>query len=148
MKKHIKLWVIFSVVFFLNGLNASAQDSYNPFTLIYFRQSVESLLTGDYYEAIQNINNVIRRDPNSSTAYTIRARALFEMGYYAESIADCTQAIRFDRNNISAFSVRAIAYARTGDLRRAIADWESILRINPENTDALQNIELAQQQMQ
>ena len=132
---------LFSVVSF-----ASGQDSYNIFTLEYFKQSLESLIIGDYDSAIRNSSLVISRDPNSSVAYTIRGRAYYEKGEMTNAINDCTRAISLDRNNVSALSIRANAYIRAGNFTRAITDWETLLRISPENTDALRNIELAQRQ--
>jgi len=136
------------VLFFLAVIpNAYGQETYNFYTLEYFKKSLECLVVGEYDNAILNSSNVIRRDPNSSVAYTIRGRAYFEKGDMNNAINDCTQAIRLDKNNISAFSIRANAYVRTGNLTRAITDWEAMLRINPENTEARQNIETARSQM-
>jgi tetratricopeptide (TPR) repeat protein len=116
-------------------INIWAQQSFN--------KSVEYLIVGDYDNAILYSNDVIRREPNFSAAYTIRGRAYYEKNIMSNAISDCNQAIRLDRNSISALSIRANAYAKQGNLTRAIADWEAILRINPENTDARYNIELA-----
>ena len=149
--KNYRNLTVFALLFFMIFLTVphiNAQDSYNIFTLEYFKQSVESLIMGDYDDAISQSTQVIRRDPNSSVAYTVRARAYYEKGDTANAIADCTQALRLDRNNVSAYSIRANAYVKNDDLNRAITDWRAILRINPESIDAEHNIELAQQQLQ
>ena len=131
------------LIFFTVIPNVNGQDSYNVFTLEYFKQSLESLMIGDYDNAIRNSTFVINRDPNSSVAYTIRGRAYFEKGDMTNAIRDCSQAVNLDRNNISALSVRANAYVKTNDMNRAIADWRTILRLNPDNESASHNIELA-----
>jgi tetratricopeptide (TPR) repeat protein len=147
MKKNTAFWVFF-LSFVISAVPVMAQpvEEYNPWALEYFKRSLEYLVTGDYTNAISSCNEVLRRDPNSSVTYTIRARAYFESGYYDNAIADCTLGIRIDRNNIGAFSIRANAYARKGDRTRAIADWQAVLRLNPDNNEARQNIELAQTQ--
>ena len=122
--------------------NAAGQENYNPFTLDFFKRSLEYLVIGDYDNAIIYSNNVLRRDPNSAVTYTVRARAHYEKGDLANAIADCTQAIRLDRNNVSAFAIRASANARSGNTERAISDWQAVLRINPDNVDARRNIDL------
>jgi Tfp pilus assembly protein PilF len=149
--KHFKVLMVFFLLFimiFLTIPNSNAQDSYNIFTLEHFKKGVECLMKGDYDNAILECNNVIRRDPNSSVAFTVRARAYYEKGVFVNAIADCTQAISLDRNNVSAYSIRANSHVKNDDLNRAIADWRSILRINPDNTEAQYNIELAQKQLE
>jgi tetratricopeptide (TPR) repeat protein len=136
--------LIFFIVFIFTITLIYGQDSYNVFTLEYFKKSLDDLIFGDYDSAIFNSTNVIKRDPNSSVAYTIRGRAYYEKNVMNNAISDCSEAIKLDKNNISALSIRANAYVKTGDMKRAIADWEAILRIYPDNFDAKQNIELAQ----
>ena len=143
MKNRSILPFIAFLFFFTVIPNVNGQDSYNVFTLEYFKQSLECLMIGDYDSAIRNSTLVINRDPNSSVAYTIRGRAYFEKGDMTNAIRDCSQAVSLDRNNISALSVRANAYVKNNDMNRAIADWQAILRLNPDNEGASHNIELA-----
>jgi tetratricopeptide (TPR) repeat protein len=145
--KHFMILKVFLLLFFTIP-NLYSQDSYNIFTLEHFKKSVESLLLGDYDNAIIESTNVLRRDPNSSVAFTIRARAYYEKGVFANAIADCTQALSLDRSNVSAYSIRANSHVKNGDLNRAITDWRAILRINPECSNTEHNIEMAQQQLQ
>jgi len=139
--------VVFSVVlcmcFFMSVYNASGQESYNLHTLGFFKQCLESLAAEDYDNAIIYSSQVIKRDPNSSVAYTIRARAYYEKGDIANAIADCTKAIDYDRSNVSAYSIRAGAHAKNGNMSRAVSDWKAVLRINPEHTEAISHIKLA-----
>jgi Tfp pilus assembly protein PilF len=149
--KHFKILKVFLILFFMVFItlpNISAQDSYNIFTLEYFKQSVESLIHGDYDNAILQSSHVIRRDPDSSLAYTIRARAYYEKGDMTNAITDSSRALSLDRGNVSAYSIRANAYVKNGDLNRAITDWRSILRINPESADAQRNIDIALEQLE
>jgi tetratricopeptide (TPR) repeat protein len=138
-----KIRVFFFILAFSAITHANGQESYNYYALEYFKQSLECLVTGDYYNAINFCSQVLRRDPNSAVTYTIRARAYYEIGDMPKTIEDCTQAIRIDRNNISAYSIRANAYARSNDMNRAIRDWQAVIRMNPENAEAKHNLEVA-----
>jgi Tfp pilus assembly protein PilF len=138
-----KIRVIFFLLAFCAFTHINGQESYNYYTLEYFKKSLESLVSGDFYSAINNCSQVLRRDPNSAVTYTIRARAYYEIGDMSKAIEDCTQAIRIDKNNISAYSIRANAYARANDKNRAVRDWQTVLRMNPENAEAKYNLELA-----
>ena len=132
---------------FLTGIfQAHGQTPYHPQALELFKSSLQYLMTGEYDQAIADINRVLRIDPNSSVSLTIRARAYYEMGNYDQSINDATQAIRHDRNNISAYNIRANSYVKRGDFDRAIGDWNTVLRINPDDVDATQNREMARHQ--
>jgi len=137
---------VFSILLctsFFVSYYADGEESYNLHTLGFFRQSLESLSSGDYDNAILYSSNVLKRDPNSSVAYTVRARAYYEKGDTVNAIEDCTKAIYHDKNNVSAYSIRASAHAKNGNMNRAVSDWQAVLKINPKNTDAINYIELA-----
>ncbi|MDR1838912.1 MAG: tetratricopeptide repeat protein [Treponema sp.] len=142
MKKAVFSFLL-CLCFFVSVFQAYGQEKYNVHALEDFKHSLESLVKGDYDNAILYSSYVLRRDPDSSVAYTVRARAYFEKGDMANAIADCTQAINRDKNNVSAYLIRANAHAKNGSVNRAVSDWKAVLRINPENADAINNIELA-----
>jgi tetratricopeptide (TPR) repeat protein len=125
-----------------------SQQDYNPVALEHFRRSIQYIMLGDYYNAIISSNNVIKLDPNSAVAYTIRARAYYEMNEFDRAITDCGQAIKLDRNNAAAYNIRGNAYGKKGEFKRAISDWQAAIRINPNLEEAKYNIELATQQQQ
>jgi tetratricopeptide (TPR) repeat protein len=144
MMKIKKTGIFFFLIAFCAVIHVNGQESYNYFTLEYFKQSLQCLVNGDYHNAINYCSQVLRREPNSAVTYTIRARAYYEIGDMPKAIEDCTQAIRIDRNNISAYSIRANAYAKADDKTRAVRDWQAVLRMNPENAEAKYNLELAE----
>jgi len=141
--KKIVFSVVLCVGFFMSVFQAYGEESFNVHALEDLKKSIESLIAGNYDNAILYSSGVIRREPTSSIAYTVRARAYFEKGNMANAIADCTQAINHDRNNLSAYSIRADAYAKNGNMNKAVSDWKAVLKISPENTIAQHNIELA-----
>jgi len=140
-KRHFLACVLFIFVS-IPSVHAQHQE-YNPITLEHFRKSLEYMRNGDYINAINSSTIVIGRDPKSSVAYVIRARAFYELNEFDRAIADCTQAIREDRQNAGAYVIRGNAHAQKGDRKRAITDWESALRINPNISEASHNIEVA-----
>jgi tetratricopeptide (TPR) repeat protein len=144
-------WTVFTVLlcFFIFVLipRVYSQD-YNPVALEHFKRSIEYLMLGDYHNAIISCNNVIRLDPNSAVAYTIRARSYYEMNEFDRAITDCNLAIKVDRNNAGAYNIRGNAYGKKGDFKRAISDWQAAIRINPNLEEAKYNIELATRQQE
>ena len=119
---------------------------------------------GDYEMAIADFDEAIRIEPNMSTAYMLRGRALaasvskvtsildnfsgfnFERRegnisaedarVYDRSIADYTQALKLDPNNAIIYYQRGNAYNDKGDFDRAIADYTQAIRVNPNLSDA------------
>jgi len=142
-KHHFSLCVLFIFFFLLTPSVNAQQQEYNPITLEHFKKSLEFMRNGDYLNAINSSTIVIGRDPKSSVAYVIRARAYFELNEFDRAIADCTQAIREDRQNAGAYVIRGNAHVQKGDRKRAISDWESALRINPNIAEATHNIAVA-----
>jgi len=138
---------IFMLSILVSIPQAHAQQPANRFALEHFKQSLNFLMKGDYENAVNSCNQLIRLDPNTAVNYIIRARAFYELNNFDRTIDDCTQAIRLDRNNSSAYAIRGNAYRQIGNYSRAIEDWEMALRLNPENREAMHNIELARRQM-
>jgi len=148
----MKIRAVFSVLlsfFIFTAIPAySQQQDYNPLALEHFRRSLEYMMIGDYPNAIISCNNVIKIDPNSAVAYSIRARAYYEINEIDKSLADCNQAIKMDRNNAAAYNIRGNIYVKKGDYKRAISDWQAAIRINPELEEAKYNIELAKKEQE
>ena len=143
-------WTVFTVLLFLFIFVSipvySQPQAYSPFALEHFKRSLECMMIGDYYNAIISCNNVIKLDPNSAVAYSVRARAYFELNEIDRALADCNQAIKLDRNNAAAYNIRGNVYVKKGDYKRAISDWQTAIRINPELEEARYNIELAKKE--
>ena len=146
MSKKQTVFPVILCLFIFASMPVYSQQDYNPTALEHFKRSLQYMMIGDYYNAIISSNNVIRIDPNSAVAYTIRARAYFEMNEFDRSISDCSQAIKIDRNNSAAYNIRGNAYVKKGDFKRAVSDWQAAIRINPELEEARYNIELANKQ--
>jgi len=121
-------------------------------------------MRGDYELAIADFSDAIKLNPNLSTTYMLRGRALCasvsrvwsvednfsgfsapttggqttveQKRIYEQAIADYTQAIRLDPNDASAYRSRGMAYSDKGDHDRAIADINQAIRLDPNATAA------------
>jgi len=118
---------------------------------------------GDYQMAIEEFTQAIKLDPNMSTAYILRGRALLasvakvvkaeanfsgiimftsisgsvsseNVQVYDSAIADFTRAIQLNPNNAIAYHGRGVATMEgKSDNDRAIADFTQAIRLDPNN---------------
>jgi len=143
----IKKQVVFSFYLFLlvfvSIQNIYSQQEYNPVVLENFKLSLQSIMEGDYKNAVTYSTRVIKADANSAVSYTIRARAYYELNEYDRAILDCNQAVKIDKNNATAYNIRGNAYEKKGDLKRALSDWQTAVRLNPNLEETKKNIEIA-----
>jgi tetratricopeptide (TPR) repeat protein len=121
---------------------------------------------GEYKLAVEDFTEVLRLNPNISTAYALRARARIgeaafhvaatdvNFGYIAVNfsrggkltkeqsricdsvIADLNQAIRLDPQNSSHYRERGRAYSFKENYDKAMADYNQAIRLNPNDAKA------------
>jgi len=92
-----------------------------------------------YDLAIEDLNTVIRLDPNNAMAYLERGTAYSDKGDHDRAIADYNQAIRLYPNNANGYIARGIVYNIRQDYDRAIADHTQAIRLDPNNFYAYYN---------
>ncbi|MCL2185118.1 MAG: tetratricopeptide repeat protein [Treponema sp.] len=143
LKNKVFITAVFGLLAFFSLNNADAQQQYNLNALEQLKRSVSFLMSGEYSNAIESCNQLIRLDPNSTVNYILRARAYYEIGEYDLAINDCNQVTRLDRNNTAAYNIRANCYRQKGELSKAINEWQIVLRINPNLEEARINLEIA-----
>ena len=78
------------------------------------------------------MDEAIRLDPKSATAFTDRASAYKKLGRIDQAIADDTEAIRLDPHTPEFFDNRGLSYAANGEYDRAIADYNEAIRLRPQ----------------
>jgi tetratricopeptide (TPR) repeat protein len=126
---------------------------------------------GEFEMAIADFTEAIKLNPNLSTAYLLRGRAVFagvshiisvgenfssvittatdgsitpaQQQAYDKAIGDYTEAIRLDPNSSTAYRVRGWVYSNKGDYDRAIADYNQTIKLNPNDALAYSNRGLA-----
>ena len=97
-------------------------------------RAAQRLQRGDAAGALQDIEVVIQREPNSSPAYALRGTIRMTIGRRAEAIADFTRAIQLTPE-VKGMEVVYVNRANTlwleGDRRGAEADLAKALAMNP-----------------
>ncbi len=88
--------------------------------------------------ALAYLTEIIRRAPNDSTAYLVRAWVFGKKKDFDRALADCTTALRLDPDHAGAHALRGVAYGYKGDFDRAIADLTEALRHDPTDRSSLQ----------
>lgn len=92
-----------------------------------------------YDQAIEHFTAMIRRDPQSSSAYHDRAWAWNARGEHDIAIGDFTEAIRLG-GQAPSYIGRGRAWYDKGDLDRAIADYNEAIRLDPNDAWALNSL--------
>ena len=100
---------------------------------------------GNYDRAIADLNEAIRLNPKSSSAYNSRAVGYKAKGDYDRAVADLNEVIRLKPKTADYFFNRGVVYGAKGDNDRAIADYNETIRLNPKFAMAFYNRGLVKQ---
>lgn len=90
-------------------------------------------MNGAFDNAIREITEAIRIDPNNALAYALRGSAYQGKGVGDLAILDFTQSIRIDPNFTWAYSQRCLAYLAKGAQELALSDINEVIRLEPKN---------------
>jgi len=96
--------------------------------------------TNRIWDAIPQLEQALRANPNMPDAQTALGRALEDAGRADEAVAHYEQALRLDPNYADAHDDLGLARARAGRLPEAIAHYEQALQINPALPDVHNNL--------
>ena len=93
-----------------------------------------------YYNAITDINHIIRID-NSETTYSgdyflIRAKAYLALGNLDKAAVDLERSYPLSKNNAEYYYYRAKFYKATNNYLHALTDLDKAIKLNPDNADA------------
>lgn len=86
---------------------------------------------GEYDLAVQDYDQAVRLDPNSSDAFYNRGNTYRNKGEYDRSIGDFDQAIALNSNLLFAFISRGNSYDDKGEYDRALQNFDQAIRLNP-----------------
>lgn len=88
---------------------------------------------GNYKKAIQLLNQLLSRCPNSAIDYNNRGLMHLKIADYDRAMADFNQAIALNPQLDRAYNNRGNCYAHQGNLSKAIENYEQAIDINPYN---------------
>ena len=115
------------------------EANFRDITVLVTRGNVSVENARIYDQAIADLNQAIRLDPNNAVAYYNRGYAYKLKGDYDRAIADLNQAIRLDPNSVEAYISRGYTYYNKKDYDRAIADFNQAIRLDPNYAIAYNN---------
>ena len=87
----------------------------------------------NYMAAVNLLNQLIGREPDSAIDYNNRGLMYLQLGEYEQAMADFNWAIALNPQLDRAYNNRANCQAMLGNLDKAIADYEIALDLNPYN---------------
>ena len=100
------------------------------------QQSLFSAQRGSLTVALEGMDLLIDRYPESAPDFNNRGLVHFQAGHWTEAIADYDRAIHLDEGLANAYNNRANYYAAKGDLFAAVADYQTAIEIDPSNVRA------------
>ena len=86
---------------------------------------------GAYAQALVDMDEVIRRNPQNPSAYESRAMVQVQAGDLAKAVEDFSRAIQLNPRDAVAYWNRGKAYRTLGDAQKADADTATALQIDP-----------------
>ena len=98
---------------------------------------------GAHDQAILDLNEALRLDPNDAVAFDTRAHSRLAKGATDQAIADFSAAMRLQPHNVSFIVARGHAFLIKGNVDAAIIDFSDAIRINPNSASAYNNKGLA-----
>ena len=87
---------------------------------------------GESDKALEELDQVIARDPRPAHAYRARGEILRQQRHAVEAFDALNQAIRLDPDYAEAYETRANVFNNTGEYDRAIEDYNEALRLKPD----------------
>src|SRR6266540_5092932 len=89
--------------------------------------------------AMSDVNEALRVDPNSATAFRVRGELYRRAGKLDLALADFNQAIRIDPTLARAFDGRGNTFNNKREYDRAIEDYNEAVRLNPDYAQTYSN---------
>jgi tetratricopeptide (TPR) repeat protein len=105
----------------------------------YSARGIEWCEKGKFDEAIGDLNEAIRLDPQDARALVYRGIAWAGKNDFDQAIADFSEAIRLDPKLASAYGNRSLTWQDIGEYERAISDAEEMIRLDPNGVFAHSN---------
>jgi len=100
-------------------------------------EAIELLVLGEAEEAIEELSNVIARDPSNEHAYFFMGQALYETKEYERSLAAYVKALELAPHYLGAMIGAGQCLRLLGEHDKALRMGRQILAIRKDDPDAL-----------
>ena len=98
---------------------------------VLMRQARHNLEVGEHQEAIEIVDQALRKAPNYSEAWNLRATILFYMGRMDESVADIERTLVLEPRHFGALSGLVTIYMKRRNWNGALKALQAGLEIHP-----------------
>jgi len=104
-------------------------------------QGTLAMNTGQFEQALQAFDQVVRQKPGFAEGWNKRATLYFLVGETTKSLADCGEVIKRNPKHFGALSGYGQLYMQLGESEKALQYFERALAINPGMPGVAANIE-------
>lgn len=132
MTKTIKFLIVLLII-------CQACGQFDKKTNENIEKAVEHFNNEEYKKTIIYTNKLIRKDSSDYVSWTVKARALFNLGKEKEGINAINRAIEINPNYYEAYGYRAVMYNMTGskDMNQIIQDLNIALSEEPDISELI-----------
>ncbi len=102
----------------------------------FYYRGRDYIVQGEYMEAIESLNILLRAEPDEFEGYFLRGVAKYNMDDLAGAMADFTRAIEENPAYTQAFQYRAITHSRMGMYNEALADFDKAITFRPNRSNS------------
>jgi|YNPBryunderm2012_1023409.scaffolds.fasta_scaffold07549_2 tetratricopeptide (TPR) repeat protein len=99
----------------------------------YRYRALAYLELGQRTDALNDLDQAVRRNPDDPVVLADRARLLFRQKAYQAAIADCNRVLALDAGLAPIYGLRGECFAAHGDTERALADFAQAIAMDPEH---------------
>jgi len=121
------------------GIQSPSADRYEAKLRLWALEARATLRKDEsrFAEAIADLDEALRIDPQRVTALRLRGVCLAKLGRHDEAFVDLDRAIELGRGDARSYIQRAEANYAIGRYRESLHDYEQALRLQPEDAAAL-----------
>ncbi len=121
-------------VSFIRAEEIKTEKTYPEAGLV--QKGIEYGKKGMYDEALKELDEAVKLNPMSFTAYHYRATVWAYKGDLDKAIADWDKSIEIDNKQYLSHFSRGMARYMKGDIDKAIEDWNESILLNPKYVDS------------
>ena len=105
-------------------------------TEMIMQEANQSMMNGDYKKAIASVDEILKKEPGTTSALVLRARARAAMSDTAGAFHDLREIIKYNPNKPDGYIYLSVGYMRVKSYREALKWANQGLEKDPENPQA------------